>query len=220
MSDIVATVAVVLGTVFGVLSAVGIVRMPDVYIRLQVASKASSLGIALLMLGVAVHFGELDVTVRALLVVVFLFLTAPVAAHVIGRAAYITRTPLAAGTDPDELAGRYDSRSGPAWQAWRPTRRRRRPPTTTPGVARGHSRTSSGSRSGSSIRPRSAVPPFESMPVTVMREMHEVIDRTHVLGEQADDDARRERGRHTVERRVHQHRQAQDGLDAQCTWRT
>ena len=86
--------------------------MPDVYIRLQVASKASSLGVALLMLGVAVHFGELSVTVRALLVVVFLFLTAPVAAHVIGRAAYLTGTPLAPGTDPDELAGAYDRETG------------------------------------------------------------------------------------------------------------
>jgi multicomponent Na+:H+ antiporter subunit G len=112
MSDILATVAVVLGTALGVLSAVGLLRMPDVYIRLQVASKASSLGIALLMLGVAIHFDELSVTIRALLVVVFLFLTAPVAAHVIGRAAYLTRTPLAPGTEPDELAGAYDARAG------------------------------------------------------------------------------------------------------------
>lgn len=112
MTDILATVAVVLGTALGVLSAVGILRMPDVYIRLQVASKASSLGIALLMLGVAAHFGELDVTIRAVLVVVFLFLTAPVAAHVIGRAAYVTHTPLAPGSEPDELAGAYDPGSG------------------------------------------------------------------------------------------------------------
>jgi len=112
MSDILATLAVVLGTALGVLSAVGILRMPDVYIRLQVASKASSLGIALLMLGVAVHFDDLSVTIRALLVVVFVFLTAPVAAHVIGRAAYITGTPLAQGSEPDELAGRYDAESG------------------------------------------------------------------------------------------------------------
>ena len=112
MSDIVASIAVVSGVLLGVLSAVGILRMPDVYIRLQVASKASSLGVALLMLGVAAHFGELGVTVRALLVVVFLFLTAPVAAHVIGRAAYLTGVPLAPGTDPDELAGEYDRVSG------------------------------------------------------------------------------------------------------------
>ena len=112
MTDIIATLAVVLGTVLGVLSAVGILRMPDVYIRLQVASKASSLGIALLMLGVAAHFDALSVTIRALLVVVFLFLTAPVAAHVIGRAAYLTGVPLAAATRPDELAGAYDPETG------------------------------------------------------------------------------------------------------------
>jgi multicomponent Na+:H+ antiporter subunit G len=112
MSDVIATIAVVLGATLGLLSAVGILRMPDVYIRLQVASKASSLGIALLMLGVAAHFGELSVTVRALLVVMFLFLTAPVAAHVIGRAAYLTGVPLAASTGVDELAGAYDADSG------------------------------------------------------------------------------------------------------------
>jgi multicomponent Na+:H+ antiporter subunit G len=112
VSDPLATIAVILGVVLGVLSAVGLLRMPDVYMRLQVASKASSLGIALLMAGVALHFGELSVTIRALLVVIFLFLTAPVTAHVIGRAAYITRTPLAPGTSPDELAGAYDAETG------------------------------------------------------------------------------------------------------------
>ena len=112
MSDVIATIAVVLGTALGVLSAVGVLRMPDVYIRLQVASKASSLGIALLMLGVAAHFGELSVTVRSWVVVMFLFLTAPVAAHVIGRAAYLTGVPLAASTGVDELAGAYDADSG------------------------------------------------------------------------------------------------------------
>lgn len=112
MSDILATVAVVLGTLLGLLSAVGIARMPDVYIRLSVASKASSLGIALLMLGVAAHFDDLSVTVRALIVVVFLFLTTPVAAQVIGRAAYMTGAPLAPGTEPDDLAGCYDPETG------------------------------------------------------------------------------------------------------------
>ena len=112
MTDWPATIAVVLGVVFCVLSAVGVLRMPDVYIRLQVASKASSLGIALLVLGVALHFGELSVSIRGLLVVIFLFLTAPVSAHVIGRAAYITGTPVAPGTDPDELAGAYDAETG------------------------------------------------------------------------------------------------------------
>ena len=128
MSEIIATVAVVLGTALGVLSAVGILRMPDVYIRLQVASKASSLGIALLMIGVAAHFDELSVTIRALLVVVFLFLTAPVAAHVIGRAAYLTGVPLSAATELDELAGAYDPDSGRLAGIARPPADDARPP--------------------------------------------------------------------------------------------
>lgn len=112
MIDVLATMAVILGVALALLSAVGIVRMPDVYIRLQVATKASSLAVGLLMLGVAAHFGEVGVIVRALLVVVFLFLTAPVSAHLIGRAAYMAGVPLTPGSQPDELAGRYDLTSG------------------------------------------------------------------------------------------------------------
>ena len=66
----------------------------------------------LLMLGVAAHFDDVSVTIRALLVVAFLFLTAPVAAHVLGRAAYITGCPLTPGSKPDDLAGRYDRATG------------------------------------------------------------------------------------------------------------
>ena len=112
MNDLIATLAVILGTALGVLSAVGLLRMSDVYIRLQVASKASSLGIALLMLGVAIHFDELGVTIRALLVVVFLFLTAPVAAHKIGRAGYRRGTPLYEGTICDEAKGQLPRDEG------------------------------------------------------------------------------------------------------------
>ena len=112
MNDGIASVVVLVGVALALLSAVGILRMPDVYIRLQVVSKASSLGIGLLMLGVAAHFGELGVVVRALLVVAFIFLTTPVSAHLVGRAAYLTGVALAPGTRPDELAGRYDPASG------------------------------------------------------------------------------------------------------------
>lgn len=112
MSDLFATAAIVSGAALGFLSAVGVLRMPDVYMRLQVASKASSLGIALLMVGVAIHFDAISVTIRALLVVVFLFLTAPVGAHIIGRAAYLAGAPLSTETELDELAGAYDVRTG------------------------------------------------------------------------------------------------------------
>jgi len=112
VSELVAAAAMVLGGGFMLLSAVGVVRMPDVYMRLQVASKASSLGAGLLMLAVAVHFAELGIIVRALLVVAFVFLTTPVSAHLLGRAAYITGVPLWEASGDDALRGAYDPDRG------------------------------------------------------------------------------------------------------------
>jgi multicomponent Na+:H+ antiporter subunit G len=85
-------------------AAVGVFRMPDLFSRMQAAAKAATLGAACILLGVALHFGEMGVTSRALLVICFLFLTAPVAAHRLARAAYFTGVPLWRGTIRDELA--------------------------------------------------------------------------------------------------------------------
>ena len=112
MNDVIASMAMILGVLLALLSAIGIVRMPDVYIRAQVASKAASLGVGLLMLAVAAHFMESSVIIRALLVVAFIFLTAPVSAHLIARAAYLTGVPLAPGSKPDDLSGAYEEGTG------------------------------------------------------------------------------------------------------------
>jgi multicomponent Na+:H+ antiporter subunit G len=94
----------VLGASFMLLAAVGLLRLPDVYLRMSAASKAATLGASLVLLGAALHFGSAAVAGRALVIVAFLFLTAPVAAHVIGRAAYRRRSPLWSGTIADEMA--------------------------------------------------------------------------------------------------------------------
>jgi multicomponent Na+:H+ antiporter subunit G len=60
------------------------------------------------MVAAALQFQSLTVATRAAAVVVFLFLTAPVGAHVLGRAAYFARVPLWEGTLSDELHGHYD----------------------------------------------------------------------------------------------------------------
>ena len=95
---------VLLGAFFALVAAIGLLRMPDLLMRMHAATKAGTLGAGLLLLAVAVSFGDSSVTVRALAAIVFLFLTAPVAAHVIGRAAYYTgRMKLWSGTLVDEL---------------------------------------------------------------------------------------------------------------------
>ena len=72
--------------------------------------EASSLGAGCVLLSVAVSAADIAVTVRALAGLLFLLLTAPVAAHMIGRAAYMIGAPLWKGTMVDELKGHYDTR--------------------------------------------------------------------------------------------------------------
>jgi multicomponent Na+:H+ antiporter subunit G len=96
----------VLGALFMLLAGIGLVRLPDLYLRMSATSKAATLGAALVLLGAAAHFGTAAVAGRAIVIVAFLFLTAPVAAHAIGRAGYRRGSPLWKGTLADELGGR------------------------------------------------------------------------------------------------------------------
>jgi multicomponent Na+:H+ antiporter subunit G len=116
--SLVVAALLVLGAGFMLLAAIGLVRLPDVYLRMSAASKAATLGASLVLVGAAVHFGTAAVAGRAIVIAAFLFLTAPVAAHVIGRAAYRRGSPLWEGTIADELAGdeeRGRDRGGEPW---------------------------------------------------------------------------------------------------------
>jgi multicomponent Na+:H+ antiporter subunit G len=90
------------------LAAVGLLRLPDLFMRMQAATKSSTLGIACMLLAVAVHFSQLGITTLALLIIAFFFLTAPVATHMVARAAYLVGVPLWQGTVMDDLRGCYD----------------------------------------------------------------------------------------------------------------
>jgi multicomponent Na+:H+ antiporter subunit G len=97
-----------IGATFLLLAAVGVVRMPDLFTRMQPATKAATLGITCMLLAVAVYFGRVGVTTRALVGIAFFFLTAPVTAHLVGRASYFMGIPRWPGTIIDELRGQYD----------------------------------------------------------------------------------------------------------------
>lgn len=107
MKDGLTAALLLLGSAFMLLAAVGLVRMPDLFTRMQPATKAATLGVGFAMVAVALHFGDVGVTTRALAAVAFVVLTAPVAGHVIGRAAYRVGVPLWEGTIVDELRARY-----------------------------------------------------------------------------------------------------------------
>ena len=107
MKDIIIGFIMVAGSGFIFLAALGMVRMPDVFSRMSCVAKAATMGLGLLLLGLAIYFGELGVTSRALATIGFVILTSPIASHRIGRVAYLDGAPLWEGTIKDELAGRY-----------------------------------------------------------------------------------------------------------------
>lgn len=88
MVEILAAVGLVAGAGFVFVAAVGVLRMPDFYTRTHAATKAGSLGSGVVVLSVALAMGEISLGVRAVATVVFIVLTAPVAAHALGRAVY------------------------------------------------------------------------------------------------------------------------------------
>lgn len=104
MSEQISAGLLLLGSAFMLLAGIGVLRLPDLFMRLQAGTKASTLGIACILLGAAVHFQDIAVTVRAVLVIGFFCMTAPVGAHMIARAAYAAGVPLWEGSITDELA--------------------------------------------------------------------------------------------------------------------
>lgn len=108
MNDIIIMVLCTAAALVILIAAIGIVRMPDFYLRLSVTIKAASLGTGLLLMGAAVFFGDISVNTKAIAIVFFLLLTTPVAGHMISRAAHFIGVKQWKGSVLDELKGQYD----------------------------------------------------------------------------------------------------------------
>ncbi len=108
MREVISGTLLIIGTTFMFLAAVGLLRQPDTYLRMSATSKATSLGVGSVLLAAAVYFGEFAIAARAFAAIAFIMVCTPIAAHMIGRAAYFTGTPLWEGTLVDELRGQYD----------------------------------------------------------------------------------------------------------------
>ena len=83
--DWIAAVLLVSGSLFFLVAAVGIVRLPDPLTRMHAATKAGTLGAGIMLLAVSLAAGDAAVAVRAAAIFLFLLVTAPIGAHVIGR---------------------------------------------------------------------------------------------------------------------------------------
>ncbi|WP_083248468.1 monovalent cation/H(+) antiporter subunit G [Desulfuribacillus stibiiarsenatis] len=115
MTEIVISFLILFGVFFILVGSIGVARLPDVYTRLHAPTKAATLGIIGLLLASLMYFlvfenhGESTGVFagKHILTIIFIFVTAPVGAHMLTRAAYIAGEKKFEGTCLDELEGRY-----------------------------------------------------------------------------------------------------------------
>jgi len=89
MIDILLSLLILTGAVFTFIGSLGLARLQDFYTRLHGPTKATTLGVGCLLIASAVYFSVRDegVSLHEVLVTLFLFITAPVSAHLLAKAA-------------------------------------------------------------------------------------------------------------------------------------
>lgn len=108
MSEVLTGIMLLAGALLILIGAIGAVRMPDLLLRMHATTKAGALGAGLIAVASGIYFTSPEVSVRAIAILAFVVLTAPVAAHMIGRAGYFTGAPLWEKTMKDELRDNLD----------------------------------------------------------------------------------------------------------------
>ena len=104
MNEIIGLILITIGVMFDLLGCVGLVRLPDVYNRIQASTKCVVLGTTLSLLGVMVWLATTAVIVKGLLCILFLLITSATAAHALARAAHRSGVPLADNSVVDRYA--------------------------------------------------------------------------------------------------------------------
>jgi multicomponent Na+:H+ antiporter subunit G len=92
---------IAVGVAFDLFGCIGLVRLPDVYNRLQAATKCVTVGTCFILVGTLFVLGSAPVTVRGLICIVFILITSPTAAHALARAAHRSGVPLCEGSVVD-----------------------------------------------------------------------------------------------------------------------
>ncbi len=105
MIEWIAAFLLIAGSLFMLVAAIGVVKLSDVYMRMHAITKAASLGAILMLAAVSIIYVQWIVWVEALMVVLFVIFTAPIASHMIAKAAHKTGNPKGPGYIMDELEG-------------------------------------------------------------------------------------------------------------------
>ena len=85
---------ILIGGIFALIGGLGILRLPDVLLRMHASTKIGTLACGLILLSCAVFFGTPEIIIRVIAIVLFLLLTAPIGAHMMGRSVVSTGVPL------------------------------------------------------------------------------------------------------------------------------
>ncbi|ADU29821.1 monovalent cation/H(+) antiporter subunit G [Evansella cellulosilytica] len=106
MTEIVVSIFILLGGMFSVLGSIGILRFPDVYLRLHAATKSATLGVICIVIGTFLYFLIIQDQFigKLLLTIFFVFLTAPVAGFMISKSAYNVGVKMSEKSIQDDLA--------------------------------------------------------------------------------------------------------------------
>jgi multicomponent Na+:H+ antiporter subunit G len=110
MIDVLVSILLIIGSAFFLVASIGLLRLPDVYMRTSANAKAMALGMGCLLLALVLHFLDIESVAVAFLLMLFFSITTSVGAHMVSRAAYLAGSPLWKGTIQDDLAGYYDAR--------------------------------------------------------------------------------------------------------------
>lgn len=102
MNNIISIILLIIGVIFNLFGCIGLLRLPDVYNRLQSATKCVTLGTCSILLSLLFYYGFNDIGVKALLAIPLLFFSATVAAHALVRGSYIFGIKLGDETVIDE----------------------------------------------------------------------------------------------------------------------
>ena len=102
MSDLIGLIIISIGMLFDFFGCVGLMRLPDIYNRLQAATKCVTLGTCFILAGAMIMNGICALSMKALICMIFILLTSPTAAHAIAKGAYKAGVKLWEGSVVDK----------------------------------------------------------------------------------------------------------------------
>lgn len=83
--ELITNILILIGTVFALITAIGLYKLPGIYLKMHAATKAGTLGSGLVLLGVGIQIGKLSSITEALLLILFIAVTNPISAHLIAK---------------------------------------------------------------------------------------------------------------------------------------